>query len=77
MSTASGLIFSGDNEGNVLALESRTGKLLWWYQLGSNLHGTSATTYMVDGRQHLLVPAGTTLTAFALPDVARVTSTRN
>jgi alcohol dehydrogenase (cytochrome c) len=77
MSTASGLIFSGDNEANVLALESGTGKLLWWYQLGSNVHGASPITYMVDGRQHLLVPAGTTLTAFALPDVARVTNTRN
>jgi alcohol dehydrogenase (cytochrome c) len=77
MSTASGLIFSGDNEGNVLALESRTGKLLWWYQLGSNVHGTSPITYMIDGRQHLLVPAGTTLTSFALPDVARVTSTKD
>jgi hypothetical protein len=32
---------------------------------------------MVDGRQHLLVPAGTTLTAFALRDVARVTNTKN
>jgi hypothetical protein len=31
---------------------------------------------MLDGRQHLLVPAGTTLTAWALPDVARVPSTR-
>jgi len=31
------------------------------------MHGTSPTTYMVDGRQYLLVPAGTTLTAWALP----------
>jgi hypothetical protein len=38
-----------------------------WKQMGANLHGTSAITYMVDGRQHLLVPAGTTLTAWALP----------
>ena len=30
----SGLIFSGDNEGNLLALDSRTGKLLWRYQMG-------------------------------------------
>jgi alcohol dehydrogenase (cytochrome c) len=67
LSTASGLIFSGDNDGNVLALDSRTGALLWRYQMGANLHGTSATTYMVDGRQHVLVPAGTTLTAWALP----------
>ena len=32
----------------------------------SSLHGTSPTTYTIDGRQHLLVPAGTTLTAWAL-----------
>ena len=34
---------------------------------GRNLHGTSPITYMLDGRQHVLVPAGTTLTAWALP----------
>jgi alcohol dehydrogenase (cytochrome c) len=67
LSTASGLIFSGDSEGNLLALDSRSGKLLWHYQLGANMHGTSPTTYMVDGRQFVLVPAGTTLTAWALP----------
>ncbi len=67
LTTASGLIFSGDAEGNVLALDSRNGKLLWRYQMGAPLHGTSPTTYMIDGRQHVLVPAGTTLTAWALP----------
>jgi len=67
LTTASGLIFSGDAEGNLLALDSRTGKLLWRYQMGAAMHGTSPTTYMLDGRQHVLVPAGTTLTAWALP----------
>jgi len=76
LSTASGLIFSGDNEGYLLALDSRRGELLWRYQMGSNLHGTSAITYMLDGRQHLLVPAGTTLTAWALPEVPRQPGTR-
>jgi alcohol dehydrogenase (cytochrome c) len=76
LSTASDLIFSGDAEGNLLALDSRTGKLLWRYQMGANMHGTSPVTYMVDGRQHLLVPAGTTLTAWALPEVPRVPATR-
>ena len=70
LTTASGLIFSGDGEGNLLALDSRTGGLLWRYQMGANLHGTSAITYMLDGRQHVLVPAGTTLTAWALPQDA-------
>jgi len=67
LTTASGLVFSGDPDGSVLALDSRSGELLWHYQMGAPLHGTSPTTYLVDGRQHLLVPAGTTLTAWALP----------
>ena len=71
LTTASGLAFSGDAEGNFLAIDSRTGKFLWRFQMGSALHGTSAITYMLDGRQHVLVPAGTTLTAWALPDVPR------
>ena len=68
LTTASGVIFSGDNEGNLLALDSRTGELLWQYQMGANMWGTSPITYMLDGRQHVLVPAGTTLTAWALPE---------
>ena len=67
LSTASGLVVAGDNDGNILAMDSRSGKLLWNYQLGSNVHGTSPTTYMLDGRQYVLVPAGATLVAFALP----------
>jgi alcohol dehydrogenase (cytochrome c) len=68
LTTASGLIFSGDAEGNLLALDSHNGKLLWHYQLGATMHGTSPITYMLDGRQHVLVPAGTTLTDWALPN---------
>jgi alcohol dehydrogenase (cytochrome c) len=67
LSTASGLVFAGDGDGNLLAFESRTGKNLWHYQLGTALRNTSGTTYMLDGRQYLLVPSGTTLVAFALP----------
>jgi hypothetical protein len=31
------------------------------------MRSTAGTTYMLDGRQYLLVPAGAMLTAFALP----------
>jgi alcohol dehydrogenase (cytochrome c) len=68
-STASGLVFGGDNEGNFIAFEARTGKALWHYQTGSPIHA-SANTYMLDGRQYVLMPAGTNLTAFALPERA-------
>ena len=44
--------------------------------MGSNLHGIAPITYMLDGRQHLLVPAGTTLTAWALRGVPRTPATR-
>jgi alcohol dehydrogenase (cytochrome c) len=66
LTTASGLIFTGDNEGNLIALESRTGEPIWSYQMGAPMWGTSAITYMVDGRQYVLAPAGTSLTAWAL-----------
>jgi alcohol dehydrogenase (cytochrome c) len=67
LTTASGLVFTGDADGNLIALDSKNGKLLWRYQMGAPLHGTSVVTYMVDGKQHVLVPAGTTLTAWSLP----------
>ena len=67
LTTASGLVVAGDGDGNVMALESKTGKHLWHYQLGFGLRSTGGTTYMVDGKQDPLVPTGSTLTAFALP----------
>ena len=67
LTTASGLVFAGDGDGNIVALESKSGRSLWHYQLGVGTRSTGGTTYMVDGRQYFLVPAGSTLTAFALP----------
>ena len=67
LTTASGLVFAGDGDGNILAFDSRTGKNLWHYLLGTQIRSTGGTTYMVDGRQYLLVPSGSALTAFALP----------
>jgi alcohol dehydrogenase (cytochrome c) len=67
LTTASGVVFSGDAEGNFMAFDGTTGKNLWRHQLGAGIHGTAGVTYMLDGRQYVLVPVGTTLTAFALP----------
>jgi len=68
MSTASGLVFAGDNEGNFTAVDARNGKPLWHYPTGASIWGAAATTFLVDGRQYVLVPSGTNLTAFALRD---------
>ncbi len=67
LTTASGLVFAADGDGNLMAFESRSGRNLWHYQLGAAMRSTAGTTYMLDGRQYLLVPAGSMLTAFALP----------
>jgi alcohol dehydrogenase (cytochrome c) len=66
MSTASGLVFAGDNEGNFMAVDARTGKALWHYPTGASIWGAAATTFLLDGRQFVLIPSGTTLVAFAL-----------
>ena len=67
MTTASGLVFAGDHEGNFMAFEASTGRNLWHYQTGSRIWGAAAMTHVLDGRQHVLIPSGTTLVAFALP----------
>lgn len=67
MSTASGLVFTGDNEGNFMAVDAKTGKHLWHYVTGSPIWGAAPMTYMLDGRQHVLIASGTTLLSFALP----------
>ncbi len=67
MSTASGLVFAGDNEGNFMAFDSRTGTNLWRYPTGAPIWGAAAMTYLLDGRQHVVIASGTTLLAFALP----------
>jgi alcohol dehydrogenase (cytochrome c) len=66
LSTASGVVFAGAS-GNVMAFDANSGKNLWHYQTGAALYA-GPITYMVDNRQYVLMPSGTTLTAFALPE---------
>jgi alcohol dehydrogenase (cytochrome c) len=67
LSTAGGVVFSGDNEGSVFAADASTGRELWRYQVGAPLYA-APVTYTIDGRQYVTIAAGSTLTAFALPD---------
>ena len=68
LSTASGLVFAGDNDGNFMAFDARTGRHLWRYPTGNGIWGAAAMTFLLDGRQHVLIPSGTTLLAFTLPE---------
>jgi alcohol dehydrogenase (cytochrome c) len=66
LSTASGLVFAGDDDGQLMAVNGRTGQVLWRYRFGAPFFGAPSSV-LIDGRQVLLMPAGATLTAFALP----------
>jgi alcohol dehydrogenase (cytochrome c) len=67
LTTAGHLLFTADNEGNLLALDPKTGKTLWHLNIGGSLLA-SPMTYQLDGRQYLLIPIQDTLYAFALPE---------
>ena len=67
LSTASGLVFTGDNEGNFMAFDAVTGRNRWHYQTGGQVYA-APSTYMLDGRQFVLIAAGGSLMSFALPE---------
>jgi alcohol dehydrogenase (cytochrome c) len=60
-------VFAGDSDGNFIALDARTGQVLWHVQLGAAIY-SAAVTYLLDGRQYVVIPAGATLFAFVLPE---------
>jgi alcohol dehydrogenase (cytochrome c) len=59
LSTAGGLIFIGQPDGNLLALDATSGRELWRYQCGAAI-SSSPIMYEVDGDQYLAVYAGGT-----------------
>jgi alcohol dehydrogenase (cytochrome c) len=66
LSTSGGVVFAGDSDGNIIALDAKTGRDLWHVQLGAAIYST-AITFDLDGKQYLVIPAGSALFAFALP----------
>jgi alcohol dehydrogenase (cytochrome c) len=66
LTTGSGLIFTGDASGNVMALRTSDGSTLWHSAIGRI--GNSPITFELDGRQFVIVAAGTALYAWGLPE---------
>jgi alcohol dehydrogenase (cytochrome c) len=65
LTTDSGLTFTGDSEGNFLALDSGNGRTLWHSGSGSGM-STSPITYQLDARQYVVMSSGTVLFAWTL-----------
>jgi alcohol dehydrogenase (cytochrome c) len=66
LSTAGGLVFSGDADGNFMALDAASGKILWHFQCGASIYA-APMTYALNGKQYIAIAAGTALFAFGLP----------
>lgn len=73
LTTDSGLTFTGDAYGNVLALETSNGKTLWHAGMGASMQ-TSPITYELDGRQYMVTGSGGVLFAWVLPQNAVASS---
>lgn len=59
LTTASGLLFIGQPDGNLLALDAQNGRELWRFQTGAAI-SASPITYEIDGEQYVAVYAGGT-----------------
>ncbi len=66
LSTAGGLVFTGDAEGNFIALDATSGKALWHFQMGAEVYA-SPMAFAVDGKQYIAIAAGSSLYTFGLP----------
>ena len=57
MTTAGGLVFMGNPEGDFMALDDATGEILWSFQTGSGIVG-QPITWEQDGEQYVSIVSG-------------------
>jgi alcohol dehydrogenase (cytochrome c) len=67
LSTAGGLLFAGDNQGVLTALDARSGKPLWHLSTGEKITA-SPMAYSVAGNEYVTLTSGPNVIAFGLPD---------
>ncbi|HWB95533.1 MAG TPA: PQQ-binding-like beta-propeller repeat protein, partial [Bryobacteraceae bacterium] len=65
VATAGGLVFTGDDDGNLVALDSRTGRDLWHFYTGHTLYA-SPVTFRVGGKQFVSIAAESEILTFGL-----------
>ena len=65
LSTEGGIVFFGDDDHHLVALEAKSGEHLWHFNVGQQLF-SSPITYMVDGRQYVTLVTQTDVFTFGL-----------
>lgn len=58
-------MFASSNDGNLIALESRTGRYLWHYYTGANIIA-SPMAYAVGGKQYVAIASQSAIFVFGL-----------
>ena len=53
LATAGGLLFTGQNDGRIMALDSSDGAVLWEFQTGAGLNAP-VSTFETNGEQHII-----------------------
>jgi len=66
LTTASGLVFFGDDAHSFEAVEAQTGKPLWHFNTGQTIVA-SPMSYAVNSRQYVAIAAGSDVFSFTLP----------
>jgi len=67
LATGGGVVFASSHEGNLIALDAKTGKALWHFSAGGNVAG-SPISYAINGKQYIAVSTAQVLFSFALPE---------
>jgi alcohol dehydrogenase (cytochrome c) len=66
LSTAGGLVFSGDIGGNLIAFDAQSGRPLWHFPTGAAIYA-APVSYEVAGKQYVAIGVGNAVLSFALP----------
>lgn len=66
LTTAGGLLFRLDADGNFNAYDAKTGDVLWQFQTGYAGGAGTPSTFDIDGVQHIAVPVGPAVWTFSL-----------
>jgi alcohol dehydrogenase (cytochrome c) len=67
LATETGLVFTGNGDGTLLALDASTGEVVSRLPLGGSIEA-APITYLLDGRQQLAVIAGGSLFVLEAPE---------
>jgi outer membrane protein assembly factor BamB len=75
MSTAGGLLFSGEGNAQFVAMDAKTGKILWHFNAGRHI-SAPPITHGSDGKEFVPLAAGGDVFSFGLVESSKAASKR-